>query len=96
MEDIAEEEQRQAPATQKEFHSFWPQEFPDNVTQPPYDAEEKANLDFAESDGCSRHTALGHARKFLPCHYFDMICGSSTGRHENINTACCGLYANKP
>jgi hypothetical protein len=37
----------------------------------------RRQLDDKFLDHCD---VLRDARKFLPCHYFDLICGSSTGR----------------
>ncbi|KAF2688273.1 hypothetical protein K458DRAFT_293222 [Lentithecium fluviatile CBS 122367] len=82
MKAIADEERRQAPLGQEEFHSFWPQQFPEDVTHGPFEREEREELRRTQEEkGKSKaHTALRDARKFLPCHYFDIICGSSTGR----------------
>ena len=61
------------------LHSFHPQPYPDDVSQIPMDAvEERRGIKNAtDSDG--RLRATHKARQFLPCHYFDFICGSSTG-----------------
>lgn len=71
MELIYHEEKKQAqaaPTGQTLFHSFWPQKYPEHVSQLP---EEDEN-----DDGYKTNPA---SRMFLPCHYFDFICGSSTG-----------------
>lgn len=76
MEAIGEEEQRLAdewneglpsdsPLRQTHVDSFWPQDCPPNLTH------------VANDDGT--HEPLQDDQKFLPVHYFDMICGSSTG-----------------
>jgi hypothetical protein len=62
-------------------HSFWPQRIPSNVSQVPLTNEEKAHVVEAKtiSDEVQEFTAQSAARRYLPCHYFDYICGSSTG-----------------
>ncbi|KAL8788947.1 MAG: hypothetical protein Q9195_007063 [Heterodermia aff. obscurata] len=61
------------------LHSFHPQGLPDDVSQIPPDAiEERRNINNA-SDADGRYRAMHRTRRFLPCHYFDFICGSSTG-----------------
>ncbi|KAJ8114816.1 hypothetical protein OPT61_g3396 [Boeremia exigua] len=70
MEMIGEEERRQAEAKNEDvsnLHSFLPMPLPQNHTlcpQPP--AGQHVPREF-------------YAQRFLPCHYFDLICGSSTG-----------------
>ncbi len=59
-------------------HSFTPQEWPDNVCQAPLTEEEEIPVKEAYSRR-DRMRALPRTRKFLPCHYFDYVCGSSTG-----------------
>lgn len=67
MEAIGEQERLQeGQGPQAELDSFRPCPYPDNVTQ----------CDIASIDDNRRRDAY----KFLPCHYFDLICGSSTGR----------------
>ena len=63
------------------FHSFWPQERPPNVSHVPLDKEETQKLRDAEHTDDQRvhFRALRPNRRFLPCHYFDFIVGSSTG-----------------
>lgn len=61
------------------LHSFQPLDLPDDVSQIPPDAtEEWRNINNA-SDAVGRRRAMHKTRRFLPCHYFDFICGSSTG-----------------
>jgi hypothetical protein len=57
-------ERAQADYQQARFDSFYPSDFPKNVSQGP----RNGRTDVA-------------AQNFLPCHYFDIICGSSTGRY---------------
>ncbi|KAK7180469.1 phosphorylase superfamily protein [Paraphaeosphaeria sporulosa] len=66
MEYIGERERlEEEQGSTADLHSFLPNPEPANVTQ--------CNIDPNTS---VRYTA---AVKFLPCHYFDFICGSSTG-----------------
>ena len=65
MELIAEEEERQSKASQVMIHSFAPEPFPSYVAQ---HAGKAVPFD-----------QLQMTQRFLPCHYFDLICGSSTG-----------------
>jgi hypothetical protein len=85
MKAIADERRAQASTSQLEVHSFWPLQFPEDVTQGPYEPEEIEELRAAEQENgkSSVHAALRDPRKFLPCHYFDVICGSSTGRYAS-------------
>ena len=72
MRAIGEEEYRQAEEAEedvRDLHSFLPQNLPRNVTQCSQGSRDRGN---------PRHV---HAQRFLPCHYFDLICGSSTGRY---------------
>jgi hypothetical protein len=81
MKAIGDEERQQAQARQRQFHSFWPQSFPEHVTQTPFTFAETRKMKRQLEDKLLDHCdALRDARKFLPCHYFDLICGSSTGR----------------
>jgi hypothetical protein len=65
----------------KGLHSFWPQELPPNVSHVPLNDEETQKLRDAEQndDHRARFRALRPSKRFLPCHYFDFIVGSSTG-----------------
>lgn len=72
MQAIGEEERRQAEEAKEDvsdLHSFFPEKLPPNVThcKPPPKGQH-ASMKY-------------HAQRFLPCHYFDLICGSSTGRY---------------
>ncbi|KAF9700754.1 hypothetical protein EKO04_001391 [Ascochyta lentis] len=68
MESIYHEEMKQAEEDQDEIHSFWPEAYPENVSQ----LAKNHNED-------NTPERLPAARAFLLCHYFDFICGSSTG-----------------
>ena len=91
MQHIATEEERIAdedeegeveikkePDGKKVHHSFWPKAWPDNVSQVPPDWQVKERLKEANSPE-ARRRAIPAAQRYLPCHYFDYICGSSTG-----------------
>ena len=79
MEFIAEEEEKiEKEEGDKYFHSFSPQGWPSHVSPAPLTAEEKTRVDEAEGEE-AKARALPKARRYLPCHYFDNICGSSTG-----------------
>lgn len=62
------------------LHSFYPELWPKNVSQKPYETEENDELQQANSnDPTAECRALKPSRRYLPCHYFDYIFGSSTG-----------------
>ncbi|KAL6171038.1 hypothetical protein ACJQWK_03983 [Exserohilum turcicum] len=66
MEAIAREDARQAGRLHPgRSDSFWPDEFPPNVAQ-----REGRPVPYQQ---------LSATQKYLPCHYFDFMCGSSTG-----------------
>ena len=69
MEAIGDEERKQG-AGENCSDSFEPVPFPKHVTQ-----HVRESSDQRQEDDFSDDT-----EKFLPCHYFDIICGSSTGR----------------
>ncbi|CAI6335461.1 unnamed protein product [Periconia digitata] len=81
MENVAYQETKQGsgetePA--KECGSFAPHAFPEGATH------EKLTKDELESENAHNGDSVpaSHfrgSRKFLPCHYFDYICGTSTG-----------------
>ena len=72
-------EEGQLDEDEEVLHSFHPLDLPDDVSQLPLDAtEERRNITNA-SDADGRCRAMHKTRRFLPCHYFDFICGSSTG-----------------
>lgn len=86
MNVIAEEERKCSEAEVRAsdlnncdgLHSFWPEQYPDNVSHGPFDAEETTGLRRARGVK-ARCQKLKKSRRFLPCHYFDYIFGSSTG-----------------
>lgn len=61
------------------LHSFHPKDLPENVSQIPAHAVDERRDIREASDLDARCRAMSIARRFLPCHYFDYICGSSTG-----------------
>lgn len=62
------------------LHSFFPEPWPKNVSHRPYEPDEEDELRRASSnDTTAECRALKPSRRFLPCHYFDYIFGSSTG-----------------
>jgi len=75
MECIAEKEEDDDKAV---HHSFWPEEWPEHVSQAPHTEEERQELGNANTKEAECR-ALSRDRRYLPCHYFDYICGSSTG-----------------
>lgn len=78
MEYVANEE-LELDENQEVHHSFYPQHWPENVSQMPWSKEE---VDRGIADATTveqRCLKMDGARRFLPCHYFDHICGSSTG-----------------
>ncbi|KAG8531349.1 uncharacterized protein KY384_002978 [Bacidia gigantensis] len=74
MEHIAEIEED---STQT-WNSFSPEKFPRNVSQIITD-EERQNTNRNIYDDEEALRALPSSKRYLPCHYFDHICGSSTG-----------------
>lgn len=60
------------------YSSFYPENFPPEVSHIPLSAEEE-NATEATTNNVARHRAMLETRRYLPCHYFDYICGSSTG-----------------
>ena len=80
MRAIGEEEIEQAKEANDEvthdLHSFRPHNLPQHVTQcrprMPEDCDSDELINY-------------HAQRFLPCHYFDLICGSSTGRYVCVD-----------
>ena len=74
MEHIADFEQAH---DEQHAHRFCPEDWPENVSHVPYSEKEKSDLDRWPSH--EKHLALDKQKRFLPCHYFDYIGGSSTG-----------------
>ncbi len=60
------------------YHSFHPEDWPDNVSQAPLTKEEKRPVQAAYDKEIILRSHP-RTRRYLPCHYFDHICGSSTG-----------------
>jgi hypothetical protein len=58
--------------------SFYPFQFPDHTSHAPYASDEKSRIAIA-GDAAARLKLTDASRRFLPCHYFDFICGTSTG-----------------
>ena len=70
MEFIAEAEEKDA----ETWNSFCPKDWPRDVSQLPLTED----VNRAEGEE-NKARALPCTRRYLPCHYFDNICGSSTG-----------------
>lgn len=83
MNEIAQEEEICVEDEEDDFdglHSFWPEQWPSNVSHRPYDPDEEARLEEVSSDDrAAICRALNPSRRFLPCHYFDYIFRSSSG-----------------
>ena len=62
----------------KVHHSFWPQPWPENVSQVPPNRDVKKKIEESYNRE-ARRRAIPPAQRYLPCHYFNYICGSSTG-----------------
>ena len=60
------------------LHSFAPLSRPDHVCQAPLTEDEDRKIKEARSATEKLH-ATPRTHRYLPCHYFDYICGSSTG-----------------
>lgn len=78
MEYIADEEQRFEKDVEI-LHSFCPEPWPEYVSQIPLSAADELERIEKAGDLNQKCRAMFKARRFLPCHYFDHICGSSTG-----------------
>lgn len=78
MKYIAKEELKRKD-DDEEHHSFFPSQFPEHVTQGEFDVDERRKQQAAPGARVFTWEYVREARKFLPCHYFDYICGSSTG-----------------
>ena len=75
MEYVAMVEESEDSTT---YHSFSPKPWPANVSQVPLTDIEKQKRKKARDDE-AKTRMLPQTRRYLPCHYFDYICGSSTG-----------------
>lgn len=73
MEDIADIE-----AADGNVHSFCPRPWPLELASDLTKEETQKKQDAPDSDE-KKFLALRRDRRYLPCHYFDYICGSSTG-----------------
>ena len=76
MEFVAAEEEKLNDG--EVLHSFDPETLPPNVSQVPLTEEEQRHI---QSLGLSEHPIgrVPPTHRYLPCHYFDQIGGSSTG-----------------
>ena len=79
MEYIADAEAEPSDHANPVYHSFSPLLYPTNVSQGPLTEEEMEEQTKATDSVDDRCLALKPTRRYLPCHYFDYICGSSTG-----------------
>lgn len=59
-------------------HSFHPEKYPKNVSQN-LSSHERQQMKAAKKNSTKKFEVLQNCRRYLPCHYFDYICGSSTG-----------------
>jgi hypothetical protein len=62
-----------------EIHSFWPLRYPKHVSQCENASQRRSEEDPDDGDG-SRSIPGTETQAVLFCHYFDIICGTSTGR----------------
>ncbi|KAG8531352.1 uncharacterized protein KY384_002981 [Bacidia gigantensis] len=60
-------------------HSFHPLPYPENVSQIPLTSQEGAHTDQSGMMDDDQIRELPPTRRYLPCHYFDLICGERTG-----------------
>lgn len=58
--------------------SFSPENYPPNVSHVPL-AKDEITKERAARDTISKNRSIKKSRRYLPCHYFDYIGGSSTG-----------------
>ena len=73
---IAEEEESLS-TDEHEHHSFYPQNFPANVSHLDMNEGESTRLYHIQSH--EEYKAWDREKRYLPCHYFDYIGGTSTG-----------------
>ena len=77
---IAEEEERLSPDNDNDCHSFYPQNFPANVSHLEMNTVENTRLESLDhTQSHQQFKAWDAEKRFLPCHYFDYIGGTSTG-----------------
>ncbi|KAL9625110.1 MAG: hypothetical protein Q9160_000839 [Pyrenula sp. 1 TL-2023] len=88
MKLVARVEQNRRPDCPVEVHqhSFQPEDYPENVSQT-LSQKEMQKRSSAMNDQ-EKLRALDDTRRYLPCHYFDFIGGSSTGAHPNDPKRC--------
>jgi len=89
MDKIGDEEMRYREESEDEIdeehelygvHSFYPEKWPENIDSGPLDVEEENERKSATpGDKYAKCMALKASRRYLPCHYFDYIIGTSTG-----------------
>jgi hypothetical protein len=83
MHLVGEEEEKAAQGSSDELklveslHSFSPRSYPKDVC-PPSEGEEYTKVKSAKNQA-EELSALRREKRYLPCHYFDYICGTSTG-----------------
>lgn len=68
------------------YHSFFPEDYAERVSQVHLTAEDARGVNKAKTK-VDRLLALPRAQRYLPCHYFDYIAGSSTGAYVSSLTA---------
>jgi hypothetical protein len=71
------------------WHSFQPELLPPFISLE-LSPEERLALGRADSDDEKKAKAYNVTKRFLPCHYFDYIGGSSTGGSVVISTYSIG------
>ena len=76
MEYIGKEEEEKN--EEDVYHSFSPEDWPENVNHAPLTSEEQSAVDGAYLSE-EQVRRMPSTRRYLPCHYFDHVCGSSTG-----------------
>ena len=76
--DIEEGNDQHAPVDVRMSHSFDPERYPPNVSQRISQPERRRRAE-AQANGTDEVSVLEANRRYLPCHYFDYICGTSTG-----------------
>ena len=60
--------------------SFSPRPYPHNVSHLPVSSESQRETEHGSENGeVGEVYAIELTRRYLPCHYFDYVCGSSTG-----------------
>ncbi|KAL9109011.1 MAG: hypothetical protein Q9227_006251 [Pyrenula ochraceoflavens] len=67
-----------APVDESASHSFHPEKYPKSVSRN-ISVTERQRLSEAEAQDADEAQALHPSRRYLVCHYFDYVCGSSTG-----------------